>query len=576
MKRFFCFLLAFLVAFGITPVMKAKADVTDGLGAGAGTGSDVTTTYQRDRNYVKPDDNVYVWDSGDCICVSGGGDIYRIPYGNLHYLVAISKYLDSDGEYTAQIDIWLTVPSFSTSSYRGGFYRRETETFVADDGSTYFSIYAISQSHSVYFYRFRLRGSLFQTNKGEWIEESTFYGYSMTTSTGTPKSYGALYATPYFKGLYKIYCSLYVGDADEWEGYNLAEFAVNLLPNAPTDSSLSSMPYKTTFRMLSENAITYNTFYYSASFLSGSDTVSASGKIKCATTKLSNGAISFVSLTAPQLLCQISSYGTAYDIAYTNDDNLCELLGIEKPAAKYWDVEAQEWKKASSSIVSGFGSGANTGSGVGDVSSGNSGNASTSDTSHSSAGWHFDNDIRPSDGYLYLFDKFMLYCATYATAGVVGTNKLISWIWEDEKSFDGALMQFLSHAAYDTATGVYGYSESEKGNFEDSPDADEIVSQFHSQLRYDDASSVYYLVVNSGSASSGDTTIGNGVANGVSGIADMAKEIVNAFKTLLANIGEMGGVVKTLFGFLPDEMLGFIRITMYTCLFIAFYKMLRG
>ena len=77
--------------------------------------------------------------------------------------------------------------------------------------------------------------------------------------------------------------------------------------------------------------------------MSGADAISASGTIRCDATKLSDGSVTRAVLTAPQLLCQVSSYGTAYDIVYTNDDNLCSLLGIKRPQELRWNVAMQRW-----------------------------------------------------------------------------------------------------------------------------------------------------------------------------------------------------------------------------------------
>ena len=114
--------------------------------------------------------------------------------------------------------------------------------------------------------------------------------------------------------------------------------------------------------MLTGDAMVYNTFYYTSSYKSGADTISASGTIRCDATKFSDGKVTRTVLSAPQLLCQISSYGTVYDIVSTNDNNLLSLLGISKPEEKYWDVASQTWNAVFSG---GIGGGGNAGGEIG-------------------------------------------------------------------------------------------------------------------------------------------------------------------------------------------------------------------
>ncbi|MDE7300178.1 MAG: hypothetical protein K2N94_15380, partial [Lachnospiraceae bacterium] len=157
---------------------------------------------------------------------------------------------------------------------------------------------------------------------------------------------GRIYQTPFLQNKYKVYCSkpVYADDA----GTEL------LIPETPlpaasrTGDGDSDLPYKTTFRMLTNGATVYNTFYYTSCYLASADEINASGKIRMDATKLADGTVHRAMLSAPQLLCQISSYGTAYDIVYTNDDDLCALLGISKPSPKYWDVASQQWKSEGS------------------------------------------------------------------------------------------------------------------------------------------------------------------------------------------------------------------------------------
>lgn len=338
-------LLVAMLVIGALPALDAKADVTDGLGAGAGTGSGVAT-YQRDKNYVEvtPDD-VQVWDNGKGVSISNGSGIISLPYRSDDYLVAISKYLADDGEYTTQVDVWFYgYISTSSNCYRELYYSDTVQTGA--DGSVLLPIGASSQycyASSVWqrdYYCVRMRDNLFMSSSTEWVSEPSIYitDAGSTVRSSSQSAY-YIYATPYFSGKYVIYSS----HCEEYTNTTMHGFPVNLLPNAPQGDGDTSIPYKTTFRMLTDGAVAYNTFYYTSCYKSGADTISAAGTIRCDSTVLATGATTRMVLNAPQLLCQISSYGTAYDIAYTNDDNLCSLLGIEKPSELRWNVSAQQW-----------------------------------------------------------------------------------------------------------------------------------------------------------------------------------------------------------------------------------------
>lgn len=318
--------------------------------------------YKRDENYVDlaPGD-VDIWDNGKGISVSGGGQTYSVNYWdtNSEYIVLASKYLDQDGGYTTQVDI------FFYRNVKKAYYNPNAAPVVTDDGSSCFYIYIRSFNGSFsttqgYSYCVKMRDGLFLNASGNWVESPVCYSSESPYTSTYTKIGSPVFSNPFFAGKYQVYSS-YDGSFSSAE----PGFPVNLLPNAPLGAGTTEIPYKTTFRMLSGDNTVYNTFYYTSSFQSGEDTISASGTIRCDATKLSDGSITRTVLSAPQLLCQISSYGSAYDIAYTNDDNLCELLGISKPAEKYWDVAAQEWKPVSS----GGGGSGTSGPGSGNIDS---------------------------------------------------------------------------------------------------------------------------------------------------------------------------------------------------------------
>lgn len=343
MKKILCFILALVLLAACVPGMQAQA----------ATAQDLT--------YVRPDD-VDVWENGNGIGFSYAGITGSIPDSGTNissyteYAVIVSRYLDTDEEYITDITAYF---------YYGDkrFYYRTDEVTLDDNGLAYYPIYAYSKSGGMFsstqalIYNIRFKnGRCIEPSTGELMEEGK---YLINSSSASGKSYcqvGKIYATPLTMGQYLIYSSCCL----EYEKETLG-FPVNLLPTVPSGSGDTEMPYKTTFRMLTEGAATYNTYYYTSCYLAG-DNINAAGKIRCDSTVLTTGATTRTLLAAPQLLCQISSYGTVYDIVYTNDEALCGLLGIEMPSTFYkWDVTSQEWKVLSSSTG---GSGSNGSSGI--------------------------------------------------------------------------------------------------------------------------------------------------------------------------------------------------------------------
>lgn len=97
------------------------------------------TTYRRDQSYVDfTRDDVDVWDNGKGVSVSGGGKVYSHNYWGKEYLVFVSKYLDTDGEYTSQVDIF-----FYGQLVKKAYYDSQKVDTIAD-GSTYFNMYFYS------------------------------------------------------------------------------------------------------------------------------------------------------------------------------------------------------------------------------------------------------------------------------------------------------------------------------------------------------------------------------------------------------------------------------------------------
>ena len=324
MRRIMAGILLAVIMIGMLPLHPARAE-------------EVTPASRHDQRFVdvQPGD-IDIWDNGTGISVSSGGETYTMDYWGNEYVVLVSKYLDTDGQYTLQADIY----------FYGGVKRSwySNADLTTDDGSVYF--YVQLQSAAGMFssdqgrsYCIKLRDGLFLTSNGEWTASPTCY-----SSASTYNKYGGdigspVFASPFYAKKYIVYSSYEYTPTSTTE----TGFPVNLLPNAPLGAGTTAIPYKTTFRMLTDGATVYNTFYYTSSYMSGADAISASGTIRCDATKLSDGSVTRTVLTAPQLLCQVSSYGTTYDIVYTNDDNLCKLLGINRPQELRWNVAMQRW-----------------------------------------------------------------------------------------------------------------------------------------------------------------------------------------------------------------------------------------
>ncbi|MDE6872936.1 MAG: hypothetical protein K2P87_00550, partial [Lachnospiraceae bacterium] len=208
----------------------------------------------------------------------------------------------------------------------------------------------------------------------------------------------------------------------------------------------------------------YNTFYYTSSYMSGTDEVSASGKIRCDMVKLADGTMARTLLNAPQLLCQKSTYGTAYDIVSTNDNNLLTLLGIEKPVERYWDVAAQEWKV---SIGSGIGSGTEIpGTGGG--------------TPTPESGVGLDYSLSP----LANFSRWLQAKGYPVAAGVAYLFAV-----ESVEDFGELLAEYLGLYTYNETTGKFGFlSDGTPDGWKRVPEvsiADMVTKEFTDRFSYD-------------------------------------------------------------------------------------------
>lgn len=335
MKKILCVILALVMLCMSLPV-QAKA---------------VT---RHDASYVMPDD-VDIWTDSNYIYVScNGKTISRsfnyATYGKwTSYIVVLSTFTDNDGENVTLIQMYLSFRDVE---------RKVSETVNTDsDDSSYSYIMRYSANGwneydpSLYYCYVKNNeiSDMYETSSAASGKSNIKWRTYVENMAGdSEKPYinhvGKIYLTPQVQGKYKVFT-----DVDIKQGDNVL-FPVNYLPAySQKESNNATLPYRTTFRMLTEGAIVYNTFYYKSSFLSAADEISASGTIICDSVKLADGSVARTTLSAPQLLCQISTYGSAYDIVDTNDQNLCDLLGISMPDKKYWDVASQQWKTESSS-----------------------------------------------------------------------------------------------------------------------------------------------------------------------------------------------------------------------------------
>ena len=196
MKGFSLLAFIFLFVFLSVPGM-ARADISSGVDAGTEMGGGATKPYRRDENYVdvQPGD-VDVWDNGNGISISGGGETYSVNYSLSEYAVLVSKYLDEDGKYTVQADVYF---------YGGAIhacYVVTDKVYISEDGSPYSPIFirsGYSFGENGHHYRILLRDGLFKTSSSDWTESPTYYDHTFISS-GDGGYSGSVYCTPYFSG----------------------------------------------------------------------------------------------------------------------------------------------------------------------------------------------------------------------------------------------------------------------------------------------------------------------------------------------------------------------------------------
>ena len=480
------------------------------------------TTYRRDQSYVDfTRDDVDVWDNGKGVSVSGGGKVYASEFWGDEYLVFVSKYLDTDGEYTTEVSIF-----FYGKTYKTAYYDSK-KMYTLDDASTYFQVYFKSQSSYAFsetqaeLIWIKMRNGLFMDKNKQWTEAACCYSH-ISLSGKTGEEFGSyIYASPFFNGKYLVYSSYeYTDTSDTHFG-----FPVNLLPNSPKGEGATGIPFHTTFRMLTGDAMVYNTFYYTSSYKSGADTISASGTIRCDATKFSDGKVTRTVLSAPQLLCQISSYGTVYDIVSTNDTNLLSLLGISKPEEKYWDVASQTWKPVFSG---GIGGGGNAGGEIGGgIIGGGSGDGGTTGK------FDFNYSLSP-------LENFSRWLATKGYPVASGVAHFFSFEFIEDAGdyldqFGEILSDYLDYFVYNEEIQRFGLSKDGLGEnwkkLKESAIADSVTDEFINRFKFDETVKHYTwssqmistaipglnagLVLNSGGSTGG--TGGDGSGTGGTG-----------------------------------------------------------
>ena len=499
-------LIAFLFVWKLVPVEVDGAE---------------ETTYRRDQSYVDfTRDDVDVWDNGKGVSVSGGGKVYSQDYRLKEYLVFVSKYLDTDGEYTTQVDIF-----FYGNTYKWAYYNSKN-VYTTDDASTYFQVYFFSDGSSdgyqvqVLNYCIKMRNGLFMNTDKQWTESPCYLNKKKIRYDKGGECGSYIYVSPFYNGKYVVYSSYeYTDIYDTHFG-----FPVNLLPNSPKGEGATGIPFHTTFRMLTGDAMVYNTFYYTSSYKSGADTISASGTIRCDATKFSDGKITRTVLSAPQLLCQISSYGTVYDIVSTNDTNLLSLLGISKPEEKYWDVASQTWKPVFSG---GIGGGGNAGGEIGGgIIGGGSGDGGTTGK------FDFNYSLSP-------LENFSRWLATKGYPVASGVAHFFSFesigdAGDYLDQFGEILSDYLDYFVYNEEIQRFGLSKDGLGEnwkkLKESAIADSVTEEFINRFKFDETVKHYTwssqmasaaipglnagLVLNSGGSTGGTGGNGSGSTGG--------------------------------------------------------------
>lgn len=564
-------------------------------------------------------DGLGIWEGGGSFHVMYNGveRTLATPVPASEYLVASETYTDVDGaEVTA---IYFNFSPLSDNRWEEKIGLRGNE--ADEDGEMYYHILLHAPNsywdseYCPYSYYITIKdgvlGDFVLARRGSKNGLGpNAIDITLVDDTSYGRRAGRIYKNTFFQGKYTLYCSSPVFSHDT--SPDGVVYPATPLPGTPPAGGAGGYPFKTTFRMLTEGALAYNTFYYTSSYMSGTDEVSASGKIRCDMVKLADGTMARTLLSAPQLLCQKSTYGTAYDIVSTNDNNLLTLLGIEKPVERYWDVAAQEWKV---SIGSGIGPGTEIpGTGGG--------------TPTPEPGVGLDYSLSP----LANFSRWLQAKGYPVAAGVAYLFAV-----ESVEDFGELLAEYLGLYTYNETTGKFGFlSDGTPDGWKRVPEvsiADMVTKEFTDRFSYDalsghhvwspgDTSSVSVpglgLAIapgagGSGSAPSGTPTptpggtgpgsgtgsgsgggnitiggpgwgvvgefndyIQTGISDGVSSAGSFLSGVLSSVKGILLDMGAVPALLAELFSFLPAGITTIIGVGLGLWLLPALLGLARG
>lgn len=324
MNKLLCYILIAIIMLGCFPALPASAD-------------DSYAGKSNEMQIAKMTGDVQVWEDGSSIYVRYEGMTRKICSlsGENYILFMYEQYIDSLCQMYKMIRV-ITFPNdgpYITANIS------ESSKSYEEDGSLCF------------WYSFSI------TNAGNPREYTLCFAdldeFSKKTVDDNSLSRGSqsfhIYQFPFDMGYYDIYSTKSVGSLE-----------TRLLPGAPDDYDGNS--YRTVLRMLNDSTVTYNVLYYENCYLSDDyvNVIGGSG-VRVDAVKYSDGSVTRTRVASPYLLCQVSTYGTAYDIVYTNDTKLCTYLGIEKPVEKVWNVTNQRWEYPSGGEADSGGSGGGSG-----------------------------------------------------------------------------------------------------------------------------------------------------------------------------------------------------------------------
>ncbi len=305
-----------------------------------------------------------------------------------------------------------------------------------------------------------------------------------------------------------------------------------VLYNAPSPYDFK---YATTFRMLTGDTLISNTYYYDNCYKAGDDIIKCvasanetqpSGRyVAVEILNLKTGQKTVTHVANPSIFCQISSYGTVYDIVSTNDTNLLSLLGISKPEEKYWDVASQTWKPVFSG---GIGGGGNAGGEIGGgIIGGGSGDGGTTGK------FDFNYSLSP-------LENFSRWLATKGYPVASGVAHFFSFEFIEDAGdyldqFGEILSDYLDYFVYNEEIQRFGLSKDGLGEnwkkLKESAIADSVTDEFINRFKFDETVKHYTwssqmistaipglnagLVLNSGGSTGG--TGGDGSGTGGTG-----------------------------------------------------------